>query len=295
MKRSIVAGGVLALGLIMYAAGAVASDAGAVASDGVRGGGVFDVEAWRAVLSFAGLAAFVTLAGLEIILGIDNIVFITVLTGKLPEAERPRARRLGLLVAMFSRILLLLFVGWLIQLTRNLFQIPVINADDGVSGKDLILLGGGAFLLFKAVREIHAKVEGKLEEEGSGGPNAASNFAAVLVQIMLVDIVFSLDSVITAVGMTANIPVMILAVVASVIVMMASADSIAAFVEAHPAVKVLALSFLVLIGVLLIAEGFGQHLDKGYIYFAMAFALVVELLQIRRRRNVDRIDAVAGG
>ncbi|MEM7675029.1 MAG: TerC family protein [Myxococcota bacterium] len=255
------------------------AEAGGGASAEVAGGGAFQAEAWQAVLTFPGLTALLTLAGLEIVLGIDNIVFITVLTARLPESVRPRARRLGLVAAMASRIVLLLFVGWLIQLTENLFQLPYVNADDGLSGKDLILLGGGAFLLFKAVREIHAKVN--QVEEGVTAGKAAASFAGVLLQIMLVDLVFSLDSVITAVGMTANIPVMILAVVSSVLVMMVAANAIADFIERNPAIKILALAFLVLVGVLLIAEGFGQHIDKGYVYFAMAFALAVELLQIR--------------
>ena len=263
------------------AVGAAAYAAGTEVASDVAAGGAFDAEAWRAVVTFSGLAALVTLAGLEIVLGIDNIVFISVLTARLPADVRPRARRLGLLVAMISRILLLLIVGWLIQLTENLFQVPYINADEGLSGKDLILIGGGAFLLVKAVREIHEKVEESGEAHDSATAKGVSSFTGVLVQIMLVDVVFSLDSVITAVGMTGNIPVMIIAVVASVLVMMAAANPIADFVERHPTIKILALSFLVLVGVLLMAEGFGQHLDKGYIYFAMAFALIVELLQMR--------------
>ena len=210
--------------------------------------GAFDPKAWQAIFTVSGVAALLTLAALEIVLGIDNIVFISVLTARLPESVRPRARRLGLFVAMISRIVLLLFVGWLIQLTQNLFQIPIINADDGISGKDLILIGGGAFLLVKAVREIHTKVEDAEESDDAPSGKGAISFSGVLVQIMLVDIVFSLDSVITAVGMTANIPVMILAVVSSVMVMMAAANPIADFVEEHPAIKILALSFLVLGG-----------------------------------------------
>ncbi len=286
MKRGAAAGLVgAAIGLM----GSVALASEGVAS-GLTGGGAFEAEAWMAVLTVSGMSALVTLAALEIVLGIDNIVFISVLTARLPEDVRPRARRLGLLVAMISRIILLLFVGWLIQLTENLFQVPFINADDGISGKDLILLAGGAFLLIKAVREIHAKVESRPEEH-SPAPASASSFGGVLLQIMIVDIVFSLDSVITAVGMTANIPVMILAVVSSVLVMMAAANPIADFVERHPAIKILALSFLVLVAVLLMAEGFGQHLDKGYVYFAMAFALVVELLQMRLAKGRQTFDA----
>lgn len=254
--------------------------AGSETSAPVAGGGVFSAEAWAAVLTSSGLAALVTLTGLEIVLGIDNIVFISVLTARLPEAKRPRVRRWGLVAAMVSRILLLLAVGWLMQLTQPLFQVPIVNSDDGISGKDLILVAGGAFLLFKATKEIHERVEGKAQGDASTR-EIGGNMASVLAQIMVVDLVFSLDSVITAVGMTANIPVMVLAVVSSVSVMMIAANPIADFVERHPSMKVLALAFLVLIGVLLVAEGLGQHLEKGYVYFAMAFSLSVELLQLR--------------
>ena len=268
--------------LLLSASSALGAEGGAGA---LQSGGAFDPQAWQAIFTVSGVAALLTLAALEIVLGIDNIVFISVLTARLPESVRPQARRLGLLVAMISRIVLLLFVGWLIQLTQNLFQIPIINADDGISGKDLILIGGGAFLLVKAVREIHAKVEDAEESDDAPSGKGAISFSGVLVQIMIVDIVFSLDSVITAVGMTANIPVMILAVVSSVMVMMVAANPIADFVEEHPAIKILALSFLVLVAVLLMAEGLGQHFDKGYIYFAMVFALIVELLQMRMSRG----------
>ncbi|NJK90115.1 MAG: TerC family protein [Myxococcales bacterium] len=250
----------------------------------LRGGSVTDLQAWLAIFTLSGLAALLTLTALETVLGIDNVVFISVLAAKLPAADRPRTRRLGLTIAMVMRVLLLLVVGWLMRLTSNLFQIPYLNADQGLSGKDLILIVGGGFLLFKAVKEIHHKVEsGQTIDEPSHLRKAAS-VSAVLVQVALIDLVFSLDSVITAVGMTQNIPVMIVAVITSVAVMMVAAEPIARFVEDHPAVKILALAFLVLIGVLLVAEGLGQHLDKGYIYFAMAFALLVELLQIRMGR-----------
>ncbi len=275
--RAAVSGGA-ALTILAVAAVAWAAVGGDDGGTRVAAGGAFEAEAWRAVLTFSGLAALLTLTGLEVVLGIDNIVFITVLTARVPEASRPRTRRLGLLAAMISRIALLLVVGWLIQLTTVLFEIP--NTEVRLSGKDLILLAGGTFLLYKAVREIHAKVQvTEGVDESIAGPPAS--VSGVLVQIMLVDLVFSLDSVITAVGMTTNIPVMILAVVISVLVMVAAAGAIGDFVERYPAVKILALSFLVLVAVLLMAEGLGQHIDKGYIYFAMAFALVVELLQIR--------------
>ncbi|MGF1508113.1 MAG: TerC family protein [Myxococcota bacterium] len=238
------------------------------------------------MLSFSGLAALVTLAALETVLGIDNIVFISVVAGKLPPDQRPGARRLGLLLAMGSRILLLLGVGWLMSLTASLFQIPWVNADSGISGRDLILILGGGFLLYKAVKEIHGKVEGR-SSEGHRDVKAHT-MAGVLTQIALIDLVFSLDSVITAVGMTQNIPVMILAVMISVGVMIAAADPISRFVDDHPAIKILALAFLVLIGVLLLAEGLGQHINKGYIYFAMAFALLVELLQLRMDATQSR-------
>ena len=290
VRRARACAATVGLAVLLMATVAEAGGAEGVGA-GIAGGGAFDLAAWQAVFTVSGLAGLLTLAGLEIVLGIDNIVFISVLTARLPEAQRPLARRLGLLAAMISRIILLLFVGWLIQLTENLFQIPYINGDDGLSGKDLILFGGGAFLLYKAVREIHAKVEaGQSEDPQAGAPKNGASFGSVIAQIMVVDIIFSLDSVITAVGMTANVPVMILAVVSSVLVMMAAADAVADFVERHPTVKVLALSFLVLIAVLLIAEGLGQHFDKGYVYFAMAFALAVELLQMRTTRRTPDAD-----
>jgi predicted tellurium resistance membrane protein TerC len=238
--------------------------------------GILSPEAWAALATPEALIAVATLTLLEIVLGIDNIVFISVLTGKLPPEQRPKARRVGLLLAMVMRILLLLSISWIMSLTKPLFEI----AGFALTGQRLILLLGGAFLLWKSVKEIHHKVEGA-HEEASAAKAVGATMGAVLVQIALIDLVFSLDSVITAVGMTTNIPAMVIAVVASVGVMMVAAGPIGDFVERHPAMKILALSFLILIGVLLIAEGLGQHLQKGYIYFAMAFALVVELLQIR--------------
>ncbi len=236
---------------------------------------VLSPEAWAALATPEALIALLTLTALEIVLGIDNIVFLSVLTGRLPAEQRPRARRIGLLLAMCMRILLLLSVSWIMSLTKPLFSV----FGHGLTGQKLILLLGGAFLLWKSVKEIHHKVEGHAE---AGAANAAgATMGAVLVQIALIDLVFSLDSVITAVGMTTNVPAMIIAVVASVMVMMWAAGPIGDFVERHPAIKILALAFLILIGVMLIAEGLGQHMNKGYIYFAMAFALGVELLQIR--------------
>jgi predicted tellurium resistance membrane protein TerC len=223
-----------------------------------------------------GWIALLTLTVLEVVLGIDNIVFISILAGKLKSEERTRARTMGLMLAMVTRILLLLSITWVMSLTTPLFA--VLNRD--ISGRDLILLIGGLFLLGKSTHEIHDKLEG---EEGHGSKRAAASFASVLIQIALLDIVFSLDSVITAVGMAEHVSVMILAVVAAVGVMMFSASPISAFVEKHPTVKMLALSFLLLIGVSLIAEGFHHHIPKGYIYFAMGFSIFVEMVNLRVR------------
>jgi len=230
------------------------------------------------------LAALVTLTALEIVLGIDNIVFIAILTGRLDPAVRGRAQRLGLLAAMGTRIALLLGISWLMGLTRPLFQ--VFERD--FSGKDLILLAGGLFLLAKATHEIHAKLEGPAQTARHATRSAAS-FGAVIVQIMLIDIVFSLDSVITAVGMARHVGVMIAAIVAAVLVMMLFAAPLSAWVERHPTLKMLALAFLLLIGVMLVAEGCHQHINRGYIYFAMAFAVAVELLNLRVRRLHDPV------
>ena len=222
--------------------------------------------------------AFVTLTLLEIVLGIDNIIFISILTGRLPESERARGRVIGLGLAMFMRIGLLLTLVWIMQLTQDLF----ILAGQGFSGRDLILLVGGAFLIFKSTREVHNSLEG-----AAGGDSEVSvpSFTGVMVQIALIDIVFSLDSVITAVGLVEHVQVMIAAIVVAVVVMMAAARPIGEFVETHPTVKMLALSFLLLIGVTLMAEGFGVYFPKGYIYFAMAFAFGVETLNIRVRKR----------
>jgi predicted tellurium resistance membrane protein TerC len=224
--------------------------------------------------------ALLTLTTLEIVLGIDNIIFISILAGKLPPEQRERARIVGLGAAMVMRILLLLFINVIVGLTDPIFSI----FDHDVSGRDLILLGGGLFLLGKSTFEIHEKLEG---HEGGGPARAASSFASVIIQIMLLDIVFSLDSVITAVGMADDIGVMIAAVIIAIGVMLVASGPIAAFVEQHPTVKMLALSFLLLIGMSLVAEGAHQHIPKGYIYFAMAFSVLVEVLNLRLRAKSE--------
>ena len=229
-----------------------------------------------AFFTSAGLLALVTLTFLEIVLGVDNVIFISILSGKLPPHDQPRARRTGLLAAMGMRIALLLSIAWIIRLTAPLFTV----FGRGISGRDLILIGGGLFLLAKATLEIHEKLEG---DEARNLPRAAPSFGAVIAQIMLLDIVFSLDSVITAVGMAEDLSVMITAVVLAVAVMMFSADGISSFVSRHPTIKVLALSFLLLIGVSLIGDGLGMHVPKGYIYFAMGFSVFVEMINLRVR------------
>ncbi len=225
--------------------------------------------------------ALATLAGLEIVLGIDNIVFIAILTQRLPVARQAMARRIGLLGAMFMRIGLLLVIGWVMGLTTVLFSV----LEQPFSGRDLILLGGGLFLVAKATWEIHDKLEG---DEAAVGRASGVSMRSVIFQIMLLDVVFSLDSVITAVGMANEIAIMIAAVVISVGVMLVFAEVISRFIEDHPTMKMLALSFLILIGVVLILEGFGKHVEKGYIYFAMAFSLGIELvnLAVRKRKPI---------
>jgi predicted tellurium resistance membrane protein TerC len=220
--------------------------------------------------------ALLTLTSLEVILGIDNIIFISILAGKLPVAQQAKARRLGLLVAMLSRLLLLATLAWVVGLTAPLFTV----FDVGVSGRDLILIVGGLFLIAKSTSEIHDKLEG---EEGHAGARVVPSFAGVVLQIMLLDIVFSLDSVITAVGMVDDIWVMVTAVVIAVGIMMLSAATISDFVDRHPTIKMLALSFLLLIGFTLVVEGLHQHIPKGYIYFAMGFSVFVEVLNLRMR------------
>ena len=232
--------------------------------------------------SVEGWVALVTLTVLEIVLGIDNIIFISILAGKLPQAQRERARRLGLSLAMFIRIGLLLSITWVMGLTRPL--LTVVGRD--ISGRDLILLVGGLFLIAKSTHEIHEKLEG---DEGQGAVARVAGFTGVIIQILLLDIVFSLDSVITAVGMASEVSIMIAAVVIAVGVMLLSAGGISTFVDRHPTIKMLALSFLLLIGVSLIGEGLGQHIPKGYIYFAMGFSIFVEMINIRVRSRVEPV------
>jgi len=265
----------------------------------------------------ASLIALLTLTALEIVLGIDNVVFIAILAGSLPESQRAAARRLGLLLAMGMRIVLLLGIAWIMGLTEPLFEIPFLHepaahaaaqaaaeaaeteaaspgqspeaaANLAISGKDLALLLGGLFLIAKATWEIrHQTRHSHHTQDGSRKKAASAAFGAVVAQIVVIDIVFSLDSVITAVGMAQRIEVMITAVVISIGVMLAAAGPVSRFIERHPEIKILALSFLVLIGVLLVADGMHRHLDRGYVYFAMAFALVVDLIQLRVSPNPD--------
>jgi predicted tellurium resistance membrane protein TerC len=220
--------------------------------------------------------ALVTLTVLEVVLGVDNIIFISILSAKLRKEQQKRARRVGLIAAMLMRILLLLGISWIVGLTQPLFGVW----GKEFSGRDVIMIGGGLFLLAKATYEIHDKLEGA--EDHATGRTAAS-FGSVIFQVMLLDIVFSLDSVITAVGMADDVRVMIAAVVLSVLVMMLAAEPISRFVETHPTIKILALSFLLLIGISLVADGFGSHIEKGYIYFAMGFSVFVEMINIRIR------------
>lgn len=230
------------------------------------------------LLSTEGLIALLTLTAMEVVLGIDNIVFISILVGKLPAAQRERARKFGIGLALGARLALLFSISWVMGLTAPLFSLFHFE----VTGRSLILLMGGLFLIAKATYEIHDKLE-TAGAERELTASATSGFASVIGQIILLDIVFSLDSVITAVGMVPSILVMVIAMLISMIVMLASAKSIGDFVNQHPTVKILALAFLILIGVMLVAEGGGQHMPKGYIYFAMAFSLTVELLNMRYR------------
>jgi predicted tellurium resistance membrane protein TerC len=231
-----------------------------------------DPQAWIALL---------TLTALEIVLGIDNIIFISILAGKLPPESRQRAWRVGLALAMLMRIGLLASLSWVSRLTTNLFAI----LGQEISGRDLVLIAGGLFLLAKSTIEIHEKLEGV---EGERSAKVAPRFASVITQILLLDIIFSLDSVITAIGMASDLPVMILAVVIAVGVMMVFAQSVSGFVDRHPTVKMLALSFLLLIGLSLVMEGLEQHVPKGYIYFAMAFSVFVEMLNLRVRARAAK-------
>jgi len=232
-----------------------------------------DPQAWLALL---------TLTALEIVLGIDNIIFISILTGKLPEHQRPKAQKIGLGLAMITRIMLLFSLAWIMKLTSPFFHIM----GHGISGRDIILIIGGLFLLTKSTMEIHDKLEGE-EHHADGGKGAAS-FNGILIQIMFLDIIFSLDSVITAVGMARQLGVMVTAVVISVGIMMFFAGAVSRFVDKHPTVKVLALSFLLMIGVALIADGLSFHIPKGYIYFSMAFSIFVEMINIKVRSSSEK-------
>jgi predicted tellurium resistance membrane protein TerC len=234
-------------------------------------------------LNAEALVALATLTVLEIVLGVDNVIFISILSGKLPKQDQRRARRVGLFAAMFMRIGLLMSLAWIIRLTAPLFTV----VGQEISGRDLILIIGGLFLLAKSTYEIHDKLEG---EEGHASGRVAASFASVIVQIMLLDIVFSLDSVITAVGMAEHLWVMVTAVVLAVAIMLVSAEPISSFVHQHPTVKMLALSFLLLIGVSLVAEGFDHHIPKGYIYFAMAFSVFVEMINLRVRAKARPVE-----
>jgi predicted tellurium resistance membrane protein TerC len=230
---------------------------------------ISDPTAWSA------LAALLTL---EIVLGVDNVVFISILASKLPVEEQDKARKIGLLAAGFMRVLLLLAVGWVVSLKKELFTLGSV----GFSGKELILLAGGIFLIYKATKEIHHKLEG---DEGQTSAKVAPTIAAVIGQVLILDLVFSIDSVITAVGMTTYVPVMVIAIMTAVGIMLIASKAIYTFVNAHPSVKMLALAFLLLIGTTLIAEGFGQKIPKGYIYASMAFSVFVEVLNIRIRQK----------
>ena len=235
-----------------------------------------DPEAWIALL---------TLTALEIVLGVDNIIFISILVGRLPEEQRQRARVLGLAFAMITRIGLLLSLAWVMTLVDPIFTL----LGREISGRDLILIGGGLFLLWKATHEIHGSLEGEEDEGPDAAQAARAGFAAIIVQIGIIDIVFSLDSVITAVGMADHVSIMVIAIVIAVGVMMFSAKAIGEYVDRHPTIKMLALSFLILVGLALIAEGWDFHIPKGYIYFAMAFSVLVEMLNLRVRKKREAV------
>jgi predicted tellurium resistance membrane protein TerC len=235
-----------------------------------------DPEAWIALF---------TLTALEIVLGVDNIIFISILVGRLPEAQRQRARVLGLGFAMLTRIALLLSLAWVMTLVDPLFTMMGRE----ISGRDLILIGGGLFLLWKATHEIHGSLEGEDDEHTDASKVAQAGFAAIIIQIGIIDIVFSLDSVITAVGMADHVEIMVIAIVIAIAVMMFAAKTIGEFVDRHPTVKMLALSFLILVGLALVAEGWDFHIPKGYIYFAMAFSVGVEMLNLRLRKKREGV------
>ena len=231
--------------------------------------------------------SLLTLTVLEIVLGIDNIIFISILSGKLPPAQQPKARKLGLALALITRVLLLCALAWVVKLDKPFWEPTILSWKLAVSGKDIILIAGGLFLLAKSTFEIHEKLEGV---DGEKTERMNVTFNGVIVQIMLLDIVFSLDSVITAVGMVQQIGIMIGAVVMAMIVMLIFVNQISDFVDRHPTIKMLALSFLILIGCMLVAEGFGQHIPKGYIYFAMAFSVGVEMLNLRLRKKAQKVE-----
>jgi len=235
----------------------------------------------------AAWGSLVTLTFLEIVLGIDNLIFISILSGKLPPAQQARARRVGLSLALITRILLLCSLSWVMSLKNTLHDWKPLGIPVPASGKEFVLAIGGLFLIWKSVREVHEKLEGVDGEKTSA---IAATFNSIVFQIILLDIVFSLDSVITAVGMASQLPIMVLAVVLAMIVMLMFVDQIGGFVDRHPTVKMLALSFLILIGVMLLAEGFGQHINKGYIYFAMAFAFGVEMLNLKLRKKAKIVE-----
>lgn len=239
------------------------------------------------------LVSLVTLTVLEIVLGIDNVIFISILAGKLPKEQQAKARQLGLALALVTRVLLLLSISWMMKLEKVLFSVPAILGMQeplGISGRDIILILGGLFLLFKATYEIHEKLEGSdgHGSDGSGNGKKAITFSSVLVQILILDIVFSLDSVITAVGMADRIWIMVTAVIIAVGFMLAFAKSISDFIEKHPTLKILALSFLLLVGFVLVLDGLHQHVSKGYIYFAMGFSIMVEIININMKKKTKR-------
>ena len=240
------------------------------------------------------ITALLTLTVLEIILGVDNIIFISIVSNKLPAEQQPRARLIGLLLAMVFRIILLLTITWIIKLTNPIFTVPFIKTSEepagvGISWKDLILLAGGIFLVFKSTLEIHHKLE-KVKPQQGGVKAAPTVFSAVILQIVLVDAVFSFDSILTAIGLVDQVWVMITAVVISMTIMILFAGAISRFINKHPTLQILALAFLIMIGVMLVAEGFHQHFNKSYIYSAIAFSLVVELINMRLRKNREQID-----
>ncbi|MCB9033416.1 MAG: TerC family protein [Chitinophagales bacterium] len=250
------------------------------------------VDTFPNLLDAAVIVSLLTLTFLEIVLGIDNIIFISIVSNKLPEEQQPKARLIGLFLAMLFRIALLFTITWIIQLTNPLFHIPFIKEHNGepigLSVKDLILLFGGLFLIAKSVSEINHKLEIE-EETQTGVKKKATSFVSVIIQILLIDAIFSIDSILTAVGLVENVWIMIMAVIISITIMMIFASPVSKFINRNPSLQILALSFLVVIGVLLIAEAFHQHINKGYIYTAMAFGLSVELLNMRLRRNAAKV------